>query len=163
MVRWHLCLISCLFSAGTLPNLSLPKNFFQITLHKGHLHTKGWHNVYICFIRMVIHQYKNIYKKINKIIWSYQERKKRNESLENRNKRWKYKKKVNKKKSNKFWMKHYSKILVWNNYHITFWAFNIIYIHTPSFGHDTSLIKSTQIKDCLLSFEGFNLEENLFY
>jgi len=27
-------------------------------------------------------------------------------------------------------------------------------------GHDTSLIKSTQIKDWLLSFEGFNLEEN---
>jgi len=26
-----------------LPNLSLPKNFFQITLNKGHPHTKGWH------------------------------------------------------------------------------------------------------------------------
>jgi len=30
----------------------------------------------------------------------------------------------------------------------------------PSLGHNTSLIKSTQIKDWLLSFEGFNLEEN---
>jgi len=47
-----------------------------------------------------------------------------------------------------------------NKPHITFWYFTIIYIHTPSLGHDTSLIKSTQIKVCLLSFEGFNLEEN---
>jgi len=40
------------------------------------------------------------------------------------------------------------------------WIFTIIYFHTRSLGHDTSLIKSTQIKDWLLSFEGFNLEEN---
>jgi len=39
------------------------------------------------------------------------------------------------------------------------WAFTIIHFHTLSLGHDTSLIKSTQIKDWLLSFEGFNLEE----
>jgi len=31
----------------------------------------------------------------------------------------KEKQKVNKKKSNKYWMKHYSKIFVWNNLHIT--------------------------------------------
>jgi len=40
-----------------------------------------------------------------------------------------------------------------------FLAFTIIYFHTPSLGHDTSLIKSTQIKDWLLSFEGFDLEK----
>ena len=38
------------------------------------------------------------------------------------------------------------------------WAFTIIHFHTPSLGHDTSLIKSTQIKDWLLSFKGFSLE-----
>jgi len=49
------------------------------------------------------------------------------------------------------------------------WAFTIIHFHTPILGHDTSLIKSTQIKDWLLSFEDFNLEEkfdlltSLFY
>ena len=127
-----------------LPNLSLPKNFFQITLNKGHPHTKSWHNFCICFIWMVVHHYKNIYKKEEMVI-SRKEKEKQN---------------VNKKKWNKLWMKHYSKILVWNNHHITFWAFNIIYIHTPNFGNDTSLIKSTQIKDWLFSFKGFNLEEN---
>jgi len=54
----------------------------------------------------------------------------------------------------------FSNILVPNNPHLNFWAFTIIYVHTPSLGHDTSLIKSTQIKDWLLCFEGFNLEEN---
>jgi len=39
-------------------------------------------------------------------------------------------------------------------------AFTIIYFHTPSLGHNTSLIESTQIKDWLLSFECFNLEKN---
>jgi len=42
------------------------------------------------------------------------------------------------------------------------WAFTIIHFHTPDLSHDTSLIKSTQIKDWLLSFKGFNLEE-IFY
>jgi len=46
-----------------LPNLSLPTNFFQITLNKDHPPTEGWHNVCICFIRHVVHQYKNIKKK----------------------------------------------------------------------------------------------------
>ena len=40
------------------------------------------------------------------------------------------------------------------------WDFTIIYFHTPSLGHNTSLIKSTQIIDWLLSFKGFNLEKN---
>jgi len=38
------------------------KKLFQITLKKGHHHTKGWHNVCICFIWLVVHQYKNIKK-----------------------------------------------------------------------------------------------------
>ena len=146
-----------------LPNLSLPKNFFQISLNKGHPPTEGWHNVCICFIQLVVHQYKNIKKKKKKKKkwYGYIEK--------NKSKVWRMriksqnierKKKVNEMKSNKYWMKHYSNILVWNNPHITFWAFTIIYFHTPSLSHDTSLIKSTQIKDWLLSFEGFNLEEN---
>jgi len=57
-------------------------------------------------------------------------------------------------------MKHYSKILVETILTSLVWAFTIIYFHTTSLGHNTSLIKSTQIKDWLLSFEGFNLEEN---
>jgi len=60
-----------------LPNLSLPKNFFQITLNKGHPHTKGWHNICICFIWMVVHQYKNIYKNKEKNKWLYQENKRK--------------------------------------------------------------------------------------
>jgi len=59
-----------------LPNLSLPKNFFQITLNKGHPHTKSWHNFCICFIWMVVHHYKNIYKKEEMVI-SRKEKKKR--------------------------------------------------------------------------------------
>jgi len=43
-----------------------------------------------------------------------------------------------------------------------FLAFTIIYFHTPSLGHDTSLIKFTQIKDWLLSFESFNLEKHFY-
>jgi len=50
------------------------------------------------------------------MIWLYQEKKK----LENGYKRSKLKKMVNKKKSNKYWMKHYSNILVPNNPHINF-------------------------------------------
>ena len=49
-----------------LPNLSLPKNFFQITLNKDHPPTEGWHNVCICFIRLVVYQYKNIKKRWKK-------------------------------------------------------------------------------------------------
>jgi len=72
------------------------------------------------------------------------------------------KKKVNEMKSNKYWMKHYSKILVWNNPHITCLSLYYHSIPYPDLSHDTSLIKSTQIKDWLLSFEGFNLQE-IFY
>jgi len=57
-------------------------------------------------------------------------------------------------------MKHYSKIIAETTITSLVWAFTIIYIHTPSLGHDTSLIKSTQIKDWLLYFEGFNIEED---
>jgi len=128
-----------------LPNLSLPKNFFQITLNKDHPSTEGWHNVCICFIWLVVHQYKNIKikrkKKKKEMIWLYR---KKNKSLKNENKRSKYrKKKVNKKKLNKFWMKHYSKILVETILTSLVWAFTIIYFHTTSLGHNTSLINST--------------------
>ena len=142
-----------------LPNLSLPKNFFQITLNKDHPPTEGWHNVCICFIRLVVYQYINIKKKERNDMVIYI---KKSKSLKNENKRSKYrkKKKVNKKKSNKIWMKHYSKILVETIITSLVWAFTIIYFHTPSLGHNTSLIKSTQIKYWLLSFEGFNSEEN---
>ena len=58
-------------------------------------------------------------------------------------------------------MKHYSNILVETTLTSLVWAFTIIHFHTPSLGHDTSQIKSIQIKDWMLSFEGFNLEENL--
>jgi len=62
-----------------LPKLSLLKDFFQITLNKGHPHTKGWDNVSICFIRVVVDQYKNIKKsKIKK--WLYQEKKRKREA-----------------------------------------------------------------------------------
>ena len=63
---WPLFLYPNKSNYPLLPHLSLPKNFFQITLNKGHPHTKGWHNVCICFIWMVIHQYKNIKKKEKK-------------------------------------------------------------------------------------------------
>jgi len=131
-----------------LPNLSLPKNFFQITLNKGHPHAKGWNNVCICFIWMVVHQYKNI------------KRKKKKEMVISRKE---------KKKRSKRWTRRSQRISEWNIIQRSLfettltslvWAFTIIYFHTPSLGHNISLIKSTQIKDWLLSFEGFNLEEN---
>jgi len=46
-------------------------------------------------------------------------------------------------------MKQYSKILVETILTSLVWAFTIIYFHTPSLGHITSLIKSIQIKDYL--------------
>jgi len=45
------------------PIWAFQKNFFQITLNKDYPPTEGWHNVCICFIRLVVHQYKNIKKK----------------------------------------------------------------------------------------------------
>ena len=48
------------------PIWAFQKNLFQINLNKGHPHTKGWDNVFICFIWMVVHQYKNIKKKEKK-------------------------------------------------------------------------------------------------
>jgi len=62
-----------------LLNLSLPKHFFQIILNKGHAHPKGWRNVCICFIRKVVHRYKNIKKKEKKR-WLYQEKKRKREA-----------------------------------------------------------------------------------
>jgi len=59
-------------------------------------------------------------------------------------------------------MKHYSKILLEIILTSLVWAFTIIYFHTPSLKHNTSLIKSTQIKDWFLSFEGFSLEEKFY-
>ena len=67
-----------------LPNLSLPKNFFQITLNKDHPPTEGWHNVCFCFIRLVVHQYKNIKKKERKKWHDYIEKKKENEMKSNK-------------------------------------------------------------------------------
>ena len=127
-----------------LSNLSLPKNFFQITLNKDHPPTEGWHNICICFIWLVVHQYKNIKKKRRNIIGHI------------------------KKDTKKRWTKRSQTNFEWNIIQRSLfettltslvWAFTIIHFHTPSLGHDTSLIKSTQIKDWLLSFEGFNVEE----
>jgi len=95
------------------------------------------------------------------MVVSRKEKKERTKSLENRNKRSKYKKKR--------WTKRSQTNIEWNIIQISLFqttltslsgAFTIIFFHTLRLGHDTSLIKSTQIKDSLLSFKHFNLEKN---
>ena len=101
-------------------------------------------------------------KKIERKKWhGYIEKK--SKSLKNENKMSKY------RKQKKRWTKWSQINIEWNIIQRSLfettltslvWAFTIIHFHTPSLGHDTSLIKFTQIKDWLLSFVGFNLEEN---
>jgi len=92
---------------------------------------------------MVVHQYKK--KKRNGYIKKRKEKKKQ---------------KVNKRSQTNFEWNIIQRSLFETTLTSPFLAFTIIYFHTPSLGHDTSLIKSTQIKYFLLSFEGFNLEES---
>jgi len=86
------------------------------------------------------------YQKIKKYYRSYQER---------------YKKRWTKRSQTNFEWNIIQRSLFETTLTSLVWAFTIIHFHTPSLGHDTSLIKSTEIRDWLLSFEGFNLEEKI--